>query len=62
MGVIATTRVVIELERRAGRPVTLQLGNREWVTVIECICARSWSLPPMVIFQGKLHQSTWYSK
>jgi hypothetical protein len=62
MGVIATARVVTGSERRAGRPVTLQPGNREWVTVIECICARGWSLPPMVIFQGKLHQSTWYSE
>jgi hypothetical protein len=62
MGVITTARVVTGSERRASRPVTLQPGNREWVTVIECICAHGWSLPPMVIFEGKLHQSTWYSE
>ncbi|XP_044714743.1 DDE superfamily endonuclease domain-containing protein [Hirsutella rhossiliensis] len=44
MGVIATARP----------------GNREWVTVIESINCQGWALPAMVIFQGKVHQASWY--
>jgi hypothetical protein len=36
MGVIATVRVVTGTNK-AGQPRTIQLGNREWVTIIECI-------------------------
>jgi hypothetical protein len=61
MGVITTARVVCGSER-ARRPVSIQPGNREWVTVIEGICADGWSTLPMVIFEGKLHQSTWYTQ
>ncbi|KAM4055699.1 hypothetical protein HRG_015115 [Hirsutella rhossiliensis] len=35
-------------------------GNREWVTVIESINCQGWALPAKVIFQGKLHQASWY--
>ncbi|KAM4067770.1 helix-turn-helix, psq domain-containing protein [Hirsutella rhossiliensis] len=35
-------------------------GNREWVTVIESINCQGWALPAMVIFQGKVHQASWY--
>ncbi|KAM4061724.1 DDE superfamily endonuclease [Hirsutella rhossiliensis] len=44
MGVIATARP----------------GNREWVTVIESINCQGWALPAMVIFQGNMHQASWY--
>ena len=59
MGLIGTTRVVTNSDRR-GRPVTLQPGDREWVTSIECINSCGWALPPMLIFAGKVHISTWY--
>lgn len=59
MGVIGTTRVVTSSDRR-GRPTTLQPGNREWVTSIEGVNAYGWSLPPMLVFAGKVHISTWY--
>ena len=62
MGVITTARVITGSERRVGRPITLQPGNREWVTVIECIYAQGWRIPPMVILQGKVYQSAWYSE
>jgi hypothetical protein len=61
MGVITTAKVITGSERSA-RPVSIQPGNREWVTAIECVCASGWSLPPVIIFEGKVHQSTWYSK
>lgn len=59
MGVIATANVITGSER-AGRPVCIQPGNREWVTAIESICADGTSIPPMVIFEGKVHISNWY--
>jgi hypothetical protein len=59
MGVIATAKVVTGANR--GKPVSVQPGNREWVTVIDCISSYGWNVPPVIIFEGKVHQSTWYS-
>ncbi|RFU33227.1 hypothetical protein B7463_g3102, partial [Scytalidium lignicola] len=50
MGIIATIKVVIASEC-FGKPLLLQLGNREWVTVIESISADGWVLPPLIIFK-----------
>jgi len=57
MGVISTAKVVTGAER-SNRPVAVQPGNREWVTAIDCISAAGWSLPPVIIFEGKVHIST----
>ena len=59
MGVIATARVVTGSDR-AGRPRTVQPGNREWVTIIECINALGGAIPPLVIFEAVMHQAAWY--
>ena len=59
MGVISTSKVVTSSERR-GRLRTIQPGNREWVTAIQGINAKGWSIPPFIIFAAKLHQKTWY--
>ena len=59
MGIASTSRVVTTSDRR-GKPPQLQPGDREWVTAIEAINARGWYLPPMVIFKGKVHLSTWF--
>ena len=60
MGVISTAKVVTSAER-AGRPFFTQPGNREWVTVIECITSQGWVTPPIVIFEGKINQMNWYT-
>lgn len=60
MGVISTAKVVTASERVL-RPVTVQPGNREWVTAIECVNSSGWLLPPMIILKGKTHISTWYT-
>jgi hypothetical protein len=60
MGVITTAKVVTGSERSL-RPVTIQPGNREWVTAIECTSASGWAVPPMIIFDGKVHISSWYT-
>jgi len=36
-------------------------GNREWITVIESINCQGWALPATVIFQGRMHQASWYA-
>lgn len=61
MGVISTAKVVTGAER-SNRPVSIQPGNREWVTVIDCISSYGWSLLSVIIFEGKVHQSTWYTE
>jgi hypothetical protein len=59
MGVISTSKVITTSDRK-GRPRTKQPGNRKWVTVIEAVGARGQAIPPFIIFDGKLHQATWY--
>jgi len=59
MGVITTAKVVTGTDR-AGRPRTTQLGNREWVTIIECINALGVVIPLLVIFEAVMHQAAWY--
>jgi hypothetical protein len=56
MGVITTARVVKGTDR-AGRPRTVQLGNREWITIIEAINAQEFAIPPLVIFEAMMHQA-----
>lgn len=60
MGVISTSRVVTRAEKH-GRVMTTQPGNREWVTVIQCINTQGWLVPPLIILKAKLHQATWYT-
>jgi hypothetical protein len=60
MGVVSTAKVITGTDR-AGRPRTTQPGNREWITVIEAICARGIAIPPLVIFEAVMHQAAWYA-
>jgi hypothetical protein len=42
------------------RTAALRDGNREWVTLLACVCASGESLPPALIYQGTSGiQSTW---
>jgi hypothetical protein len=59
MGVIATAKVVTGTDR-AGRPRTTQPGNREWVTCIEAINTRGFTIPPLIILEALMHQAGWY--
>jgi hypothetical protein len=60
MGVISIAKVVTGINR-ASRPRTTQLGNREWVTVIETISAYGFTTPLLIIFEAVMHQVAWYS-
>jgi hypothetical protein len=54
IGVISTAKVISGAER-SNRPISIQPGNREWVTAIDYISSARWSLLPVVIFEGKVH-------
>jgi len=58
LGVCTNTRVLA----RAGKKKAYikEPGNREWVSIIECISASGSKLKPMVVFKGKSLQTTWF--
>jgi hypothetical protein len=60
MGLISSQKVVTRAEYY-GRRSLLRPGNREWVTAIEAICADGYSLPPCVIFKGKVAIAGWFN-
>ena len=57
-GVIAKLRVMISKHDQKKAYMT-QCGNREWVSLIECVSMDGRSLPPWIIFKGKLIQKSW---
>jgi AraC-like DNA-binding protein len=59
MGILSGAKVVTSSERR-GRPRAKQPGNREWVTVIQAVCADGWIVPPYFVVKGKNHLLPWY--
>jgi len=61
MGVIGSMKVVTGSERRT-RPNLVQPGDREWVTVIQSICAAGYAIPPFIIYKGRVHISAWYEE
>jgi len=61
MGVIGSMKVVTGSEKRA-RPDLIQPGDREWVTVIQSICAAGYAIPPFIIYKGRIHISAWYEE
>ena len=61
MGVIGSMKVVTGSERRT-KPTLTQPGDREWVTVIQSICANRYATPPFIIYKGRVHISAWYEE
>lgn len=59
MGLIVTAKVVTRADIYGKRQL-VQPGNREWVTLIECINFMGWALPPCIIFKGKVYIEGWY--
>ena len=59
MGVIRTIKVITGTKKR-GYIRTIQLGNREWVTIIYSINAKGWAFPAFIILKAKFHQAIWY--
>jgi hypothetical protein len=61
MGLIATTKVVTR-SNIPGRPYLIQPGQREWVTIIKCISLTGFSVPPCIIFKGKVYIKGWFEE
>jgi hypothetical protein len=61
MGVIGSMKVVTGVERRAQLEL-VQPGDREWVIVIQSICAAGYAIPPFIIYKGRVHISAWYEE
>jgi hypothetical protein len=59
MGVGGSVKVVTASERRI-KPLGVQPGDREWVTLIAGINAMGWSIPPFFILKAKHHNQAWY--
>ena len=51
MGDICTSMVVTRSDWR-GKEKSIQSGNREWATAIECVNSEGWCLPPFLFVQG----------
>jgi hypothetical protein len=56
----AATSKIVTSSDTISQATVVQLGNREWVTTIECINASGWCLPPFVILSRKLQHASWY--
>lgn len=50
--------MVTASERRL-KPLGIQPGNREWVTLIAGINAKGWTIPPFFIFKAMNHDRSW---
>ncbi|KAF1923716.1 DDE-domain-containing protein [Didymella exigua CBS 183.55] len=40
----------------------IQPGDREWVTVIQSVCAARSCTLPFIIYKGRVHISAWYEE
>ena len=61
MGLICASMVVTRANRQ-GKSKSVQPGNREWATAIECVNSEGWCLPPFLVVQGANHLAHWYSQ
>lgn len=56
-GDIGSAKVVTACD---GTKYHIQPGDRDWVTVIECINSAKRRIPAMVIYKGKVFQNIWF--
>jgi hypothetical protein len=61
MGLCSTSKVITAVER-SERPRRVIQGNREWVTIIECVSSKGIRIPPWIILKAKEHQAAWYQE
>lgn len=61
MGLFSTSKVITAVER-SERPRRVIQGNREWVTIIECVSSKRIHIPLWVILKAKEHQAAWYQE
>ena len=56
------TRSKVITPRASLRKAVQQPGNREFVSVIECVSADGRALAPFIIWKAKQHQASWYNE
>ena len=56
MGIADSSKVIV---KRETTPFIVHPGNRDWVSLIECISSRGTVLPAYIIFQGSQVQKDW---
>jgi hypothetical protein len=61
MGIIGSMKVVTGSERCTWLEL-VQPGDREWVTVIQSVCAAESCTPPFIVYKGRVHISAWYKE
>jgi len=59
LGQAQKVRVIVKRARR--NPRYTQDGNREMVTMVECISADGRVIPPLYIYKGSSHTMGWHS-
>ena len=60
LGVHNPAKVIVR--HRHCPPIEKMDGSREWITVVECTCADSSMLPPLVIYKGKGLYRGWFTE
>jgi hypothetical protein len=55
IGVIATTKVVTNFKLKSSCAKTIQLGNREWMLIIQGVNLYKWELLLFIIFKAQNH-------
>jgi hypothetical protein len=58
LGVCTNSQVLASSRKK--RAYNKMPGNREWVSILECISATGSKTRPLVIFKGKHAQTTWF--
>lgn len=58
IGIITVLMVITRADRR-GKAKSVQPGNWEWATALQCINISGWYIPPFVIIQGAYHLASW---
>ena len=61
MGVISAAMVISRADRKR-KSKSIQPGNREWATAIECVNSEGWCIPPFLIVQGVYHLANWFTE
>ena len=54
-------KLKIMVSKYEGKALMAEAGNREWVSVIECVSMDGRILAPLIIFKGKQQRPAWYN-
>jgi hypothetical protein len=56
----AGNRLVVTAAERRGRPTLVGSDSTQWTTVITCVNAQGWHMPPFIIFKGATLNSAYF--